>query len=79
MNDADNKTSDTAIDSLTNYETVKYFTAEDHEVERYDQTLVSYMGLAIKTRLSQFLLNFLQILIISITIVGKKKKKFLFF
>jgi ATP-binding cassette subfamily B (MDR/TAP) protein 6 len=42
MNEADNKQRSKAVDSLLNYETVKYFNAEHFEIERYDEAIVNY-------------------------------------
>jgi ATP-binding cassette subfamily B protein len=59
MNKQDTVANTKAIDSLLNFETVKYFGNEDHEVSRYDQALYSYQQAAVK---SQFSLSFLNIL-----------------
>ena len=67
MNDADNRTSDIAVDSLTNFETVKYFTAEEHEVGKYDNAMSAYFLLEIKSKLSAFLLNASQAIIIALS------------
>ncbi|KAI1006771.1 Iron-sulfur clusters transporter [Podosphaera aphanis] len=56
-NVADNKGSSVAVDSLINYETVKYFNNEKYEVSRYDQTLKEYERSSIKTATSLALLN----------------------
>ena len=42
MNEADNKQRSKAVDSMLNFETVKYFNAEEFEIERYDEAIVSY-------------------------------------
>ena len=57
MNAADNEASGYAIDSLLNYETVKYFTNEEHEARRHDAAMAKYEKLAIKTSKSLALLN----------------------
>ena len=44
MNEADNDANTKAIDSLLNYETVKYFGNEDHEARRFDRALAHYEG-----------------------------------
>ena len=57
MNAADNEASGYAIDSLLNYETVKYFTNEEHEARRHDAAMAKYEKLAIKTSKSLAMLN----------------------
>ncbi len=57
MNAADNEASGYAIDSLLNYETVKYFTNEEHEARRHDAAMAKYEELAIKTTKSLAMLN----------------------
>jgi len=57
MNDMDSKANNQAIDSLLNYETVKYFNNEDYELNRYDDTLASWEKSAIKNQTSLSLLN----------------------
>ena len=42
MNEADNKQRSRAVDSLLNFETVKYYGAEHFEVERYDEAILAY-------------------------------------
>ena len=42
MNDSDTEANTKAIDSLLNYETVKYFGAEEREAERYDHSMERY-------------------------------------
>ncbi len=63
MNAADNEASGRAIDSLLNYETVKYFTNEEHEARRHDEAMARYERLAIKTTKSLAMLNAGQALI----------------
>ncbi|KAL3997153.1 ABC transporter family protein [Acanthocheilonema viteae] len=60
MNQADNDASNRAIDSLINYETVKYFNNESFEADRYDFSLKKYEIAALKTSTSLALLNFAQ-------------------
>uniref|UniRef100_A0A1I7W428 Iron-sulfur clusters transporter ABCB7, mitochondrial n=1 Tax=Loa loa TaxID=7209 RepID=A0A1I7W428_LOALO len=60
MNQADNDASSRAIDSLINYETVKYFNNENFEADRYDFFLKKYEIAALKTSTSLALLNFAQ-------------------
>jgi ATP-binding cassette subfamily B protein len=65
MNDLDSKANSRAIDSLINYETVKYFSNEDYEAQRYDEGLQSFEGAAVKSQTSLSLLNTGQSLIIA--------------
>ena len=65
MNQADSNTNSRAIDSLLNYETVKYFGNEQYEADRYDENLSDWESARRKNRLSIFLLNAGQALIIS--------------
>ena len=64
MNAADNDASTKMIDSLLNFETVKYFNNEDHEFNRLDYSLAKYENAANKNRMSLSLLNFSQTLVI---------------
>jgi len=57
MNQADSATSNRAIDSLLNYETVKYFTNEQHESALYDKELANWEVAKRNSRLSLFVLN----------------------
>ncbi|TWA78395.1 ATP-binding cassette subfamily B protein [Azospirillum brasilense] len=66
MNETDNKANTKAVDSLLNYETVKYFGNEGHEARRYDQALASYEQAAVKSQRSLSLLNIGQSAIISL-------------
>jgi len=65
MNELDSKANTKAIDSLINYETVKYFGNEDYEANRYDQGLQSYESAAVHSQTSLSLLNSGQSLIIA--------------
>ena len=65
MNDADQRANTRAIDSLLNYETVKYFGNEAHEAERYDRSLERYESAAVLNGRSLGLLNTGQAFIIS--------------
>ncbi|XP_018053279.1 PREDICTED: ATP-binding cassette sub-family B member 7, mitochondrial [Atta colombica] len=58
MNQAENEAGNKAIDSLINYETVKYFNNEKFEAERYDQSLKKYETSSLKTSTSLAMLNF---------------------
>jgi len=57
VNTADSASNSQAIDSLLNYETVKYFTNEQYESERYDKNLASWEQAKRKNRLTMFALN----------------------
>jgi ATP-binding cassette subfamily B protein len=65
MNEADQEANTKAIDSLLNYETVKYFGNEEHEAKRYDVALQVYEREAVRTRVSLAFLNIGQNLIIA--------------
>lgn len=65
-NKADSSSNTRAIDSLLNYETVKYFTNEKFEASAYDEQLANWEVAKIKNRLSLFALNGGQALIIAI-------------
>ncbi|KQX00456.1 metal ABC transporter permease [Massilia sp. Root418] len=65
MNDLDSKANTKAIDSLINYETVKYFGNEDYEAKRYDEGLQRYEAAAVKSQTSLSFLNTGQSLIIA--------------
>ena len=69
MNDQDTDANQKAIDSLLNYETVKYFGAEAREAARYDSAMAKYEVAAIKTNYSLAALNFGQAVIITAGLV----------
>lgn len=66
MNETDSEASTKAIDSLLNFETVKYFCNEDHEAGRYDKALARYEGAATKSKVTLSMLNIGQGAIIAI-------------
>lgn len=68
MNQAENEAGNKAVDSLINYETVKYFNNERYEAERYDNVLKNYEGASLKTSSSLALLNFGQNAIFSVAL-----------
>src|SRR6056297_3117310 len=65
MNDQDTDANQKAIDSLLNFETVKYFGAEAREAKRYDASMEGYETAALKTSYSLAFLNFGQSLLIT--------------
>lgn len=69
-NKADSASNSQAIDSLINYETTKYFTNEDFEARRYDNELAEWELAKRKNRLSLFVLNGGQALIIAISMTA---------
>jgi ABC-type transport system involved in Fe-S cluster assembly fused permease/ATPase subunit len=66
MNDSDSEANTKAIDSLLNYETVKYFGAEAREAERYDRSMERYERASVKTYTSLAMLNAGQAVIFTI-------------
>ncbi len=69
-NEADSGAHTRAVDSLLNYETVKYFNNEAFEAKRYDESLLRYRQARIKSQTSLSLLNTGQQLIIAVALVG---------
>ena len=69
MNDQDNDANQKAIDSLLNFETVKYFGAETREANRYDKAMAGYEVAALKTSNSLGVINIGQALIINSALV----------
>jgi ATP-binding cassette subfamily B protein len=57
MNDSDNEANTKAIDSLLNYETVKYFVAEERETRRYDRSMERYEKASVNSYVSLNVLN----------------------
>lgn len=70
MNDLDGQAMARAVDSLLNYETVKYFGAEVRERERYSRSAGAYAEAAIKTENSLGLLNIVQAVILNLMMGG---------
>ena len=70
MNELDSTAHTRAVDSLLNYETVKYFNNEEFEAKRYDQSLEKYRRAAVKSQTTLSLLNTGQQLIIAIALVA---------
>ena len=70
MNDEDTDANQKAIDSLLNFETVKYFGAEAREAQRYDVSMAGYEAAALKTSYSLAFLNFGQSVFITAGLVG---------
>ncbi|XP_058856833.1 iron-sulfur clusters transporter ABCB7, mitochondrial [Acipenser ruthenus] len=70
MNKADNEAGNAAIDSLLNYETVKYFNNEKYEAEKYDGYLKVYEAYSLKTTSTLAMLNFGQNVIFSVGLTG---------
>lgn len=69
MNQLDTRANQKAIDSLLNFETVKYFGNEDYETARYDQSMQQYQKAAITSQQSLAALNLGQQIIISVGLV----------
>jgi ATP-binding cassette subfamily B protein len=69
-NELDSRANTRAIDSLLNYETVKYFGNEDYEARRYDENLRGYESAAVKNEASLGLLNIGQSCIIAIAVTA---------
>jgi ATP-binding cassette, subfamily B, heavy metal transporter len=67
-NELDSKANTRAVDSLLNYETVKYFNNEDYEARRYDENLRSYEDADVKNEVSLGLLNIGQSAIIAVAV-----------
>jgi len=65
MNDLNNEANNKAVDSLLNYETVKYFSNEAHEAGRYGSAMLQYSQAAVKSQGSLAILNGSQSLIIA--------------
>src|SRR6202034_3553189 len=70
MNDSDNDANAKAIDSLLNYETVKYFSAEEREAKRYDRSMARYEDASVKAYVSLTVMNAGQAVIFTIGLCG---------
>ena len=70
MNEVDNQAIGRAVDSLLNYETVKYFTAEDREARRYGEAMKSFANASVKNETSLALLNVGQSAITNLMMAG---------
>ena len=70
MNDLDNDANQRAIDALLNFETVKYFAAEEREAQRYDVAMAGYERASLKTAYSLSMLNVGQGLIVNAGLVA---------
>lgn len=68
MNDSDNDANTKAVDSLLNYETVKYFGAEKRETARYDVSMARFESASVKTYASLAMLNMGQAVIFTIAL-----------
>jgi len=70
MNEMGSRAQSRAIDSLLNYETVKYFNNEDFEARRYDENLERYRRIAVKSQTTLSMLNTGQQVLIAISLVA---------
>jgi ATP-binding cassette subfamily B protein len=70
MNETENQSSTKAIDSLLNFETVKYFGNEAYEAERFNQSLIKYENAAVKSYATLSILNIGQGAIIAIGLIS---------
>jgi len=70
MNELGARAQSRAIDSLLNYETVKYFNNEDFEARRYDENLERYRQIAVKSQTTLSMLNTGQQLLIALSLVA---------
>jgi ATP-binding cassette subfamily B protein len=68
MNELDSRANTRAIDSLLNYETVKYFNNEDYEAQRYDESMQRWEAAAVRSQTSLSLLNIGQSAIIAVAV-----------
>jgi ABC-type transport system involved in Fe-S cluster assembly fused permease/ATPase subunit len=70
MNESDSEANTKAIDSLLNYETVKYFGAEEREATRYDRSMAVYQEASVKSYTSLAMLNAGQALIFTVALTA---------
>src|SRR5207237_1133685 len=70
MNESDTDANTKAIDSLLNFETVKYFGAEGREAARYDKSMARYERMSVRTYVSLAVLNAGQAIIFTLGMVG---------
>ena len=70
MNEVDNKAIGRAVDSLLNYETVKYFGAEEREAKRYDEAIGAFANATVRNEVSLAWLNIGQALITNLMMAG---------
>ena len=70
MNDVDNKAIGRAVDSLLNYETVKYFGSEDREAKRYEEAVGAFARASVRNEVSLAWLNIGQSLITNLMMAG---------
>ncbi len=70
MNDVDNKAIGRAVDSLLNYETVKYFGAEEREAKRYDEAVGAFARATVRNEVSLAWLNIGQAFITNLMLAG---------
>ena len=70
MNALESRANDRAVDSLINYETVKQFNNERHELDEYDRTLGGWTDAAVRTQASMGVLNFGQGAIIALAVTA---------
>lgn len=71
MNEMESDANSKAVDSLINFETVKYFNNEDYEAKRYDATMDNWESIAVKSFTSMTALNFVQggVIAVGVTII----------
>jgi ATP-binding cassette, subfamily B, heavy metal transporter len=67
-NELDSRANTRAIDSLLNYETVKYFNNEEYEARRYDENLQKYESAAVRNEMSLGILNIGQSMVIAVAV-----------
>jgi ATP-binding cassette, subfamily B, heavy metal transporter len=70
LNDVDNKAIGRAVDSLLNYETVKYFNAEERETRRYDEAIAAFARATVRNEVSLAWLNIGQAFLTNLMMAG---------